>query len=59
MLATALILEARKLGYRRMLLDTLPSMQNAQKLYASLGFTPTPPYRFNPHQGVTFLSLEL
>jgi len=59
MLATTLIAEARLLGYRTMMLDTLPSMHSAHALYASLGFTPVPPYRFNPVEGATFLALAL
>ena len=59
MIATALIAEARLLGYQTMLLDTLPSMHSAQALYATLGFTPVTPYRFNPVEGATFLALEL
>ena len=59
MLAATLIAEARLLGYRTMLLDTLPSMHSAHALYESLGFTPVPPYRFNPVQGATFLALAL
>lgn len=57
--ASALIEEARRLGYARMLLDTLPSMARAQALYASLGFRPTAPYRFNPVPGASFLALQL
>ena len=59
MLATTLIAEARLLGYRTMMLDTLPSMHSAHALYASLGFIPVPPYRFNPVEGATFLALTL
>jgi GNAT superfamily N-acetyltransferase len=58
-LAVALIAEARRRGYQAMLLDTLPSMQGAQRLYASLGFAPTTPYRFNPVEGTSFLRLPL
>ncbi len=58
-LAMALIAEARRRGYEAMLLDTLPSMQGAQRLYASLGFEPTAPYRFNPVEGTSFLRLVL
>ncbi len=58
-IAVTLITEARSLGYTRMLLDTLPTMQSAQSLYKSLGFEPTQPYRFNPIQGTSFLKLDL
>jgi ribosomal protein S18 acetylase RimI-like enzyme len=58
-IALALITEAKSLGYERMLLDTLPTMQSAQSLYKSLGFKPTQPYRFNPIPGSAFLKLEL
>jgi len=58
-IARALIAEAKSLGYKRMLLDTLPTMQSAQSLYKSLGFEPTAPYRFNPIEGSAFLKLDL
>ena len=58
-LAEAVIAEARTRGYRRMLLDTLPTMVQARGLYRSLGFRETQPYRYNPIPGTSFLELEL
>ena len=50
---------AREIGYRSVLLDTLPFMKEAQALYLSLGFRPTSAYRFNPIEGSAFLRLDL
>lgn len=58
-LAEGLIAEGRRLGYARMVLDTLPFMTEAQALYVSLGFTPIAAYRHNPVAGATFLELRL
>lgn len=58
-LVERIIAEARQLGYRSLLLDTLPFMKEAQSLYLSMGFQPTAAYRFNPIAGSAFLRLDL
>lgn len=58
-LAEAVIDEARRRGYRRVVLDTLATMQEAIALYRSLGFTATDAYRYNPFPDAMFLALDL
>ncbi|MGH8238134.1 MAG: GNAT family N-acetyltransferase [Steroidobacteraceae bacterium] len=58
-LVARIIVAARQIGYRSVLLDTLPFMKEAQALYLSLGFKPTTAYRFNPVEGSAFLRLDL
>ena len=43
-LAVAVLEEARRLGYRSMVLDTSIRQKEAQSLYRKLGFEPTAPY---------------
>ena len=58
-LADRIISEARARGYREMVLDTLPVMQDAQRLYVALGFRDTEPYYQSPIGGTRFMALTL
>jgi len=58
-LVNELIAEAQSIGYERILLDTLPSMQAAQNLYRTLGFREIPPYRKGPVPDSLFFELAL
>ena len=59
LLTTSILDQARVAGYRRVLLDTLPSMGYAIELYRSLGFQQVEPYRPNPIAGALYFALEL
>lgn len=58
-LILALVDEARRLGYTRMHLDTLPMMRDAQALYEALGFADIAPYYDTPIAGTRFMSRKL
>ena len=59
LLVEELVRDARSHGYRRMVLDTLPSMRSAQALYSAMGFRPIPAYYYNPLPRVINMALEL
>lgn len=55
-----LIEEARKIGYKKMRLDTFPpKMGKAVRLYESHGFYEIPAYYENPYDGVLYMERVL
>ena len=59
-LAENTIAEARRIGYKRMRLDTVePVMQDAVAMYRRLGFKEIAPYRANPIAGAIYMELKL
>jgi len=58
-LAYGLVAESRRMGYRRMRLDTLPVMGEARLLYQHMGFREIAPYYQNPVPGSMFMELKL
>jgi ribosomal protein S18 acetylase RimI-like enzyme len=58
-LVETVLAEAKYVGYRRVVLDTLANMEAAQALYRSLGFRPTQPYYDNPICGAVYLERSL
>jgi putative acetyltransferase len=59
LLAEKVIEEARRIGYRRMVLDTIETMTEAVALYRSLGFVQTDAYYHNPLAGATYFEKDL
>ena len=58
-LASSVIQAAKSIGYQRMVLDTLATMQAAMGLYRSLGFRETSAYYANPIPEARYFVLEL
>jgi GNAT superfamily N-acetyltransferase len=59
LLAERAIRLALEAGCRRIVLDTLPKMREAQALYRELGFRPTAPYLEKPTPGALCFELRL
>jgi len=58
-LVAEILAEARAIGYSEVVLDTLPNMIEAQRLYEQLGFREIEPYRHNPIVGTRYLGKTL
>lgn len=58
-LVARILSEARSAGYTEVVLDTLPSMTVAQRLYEQAGFSEIAPYCVNPVAGTRYLGLRL
>ena len=57
---TDMIIErARAAGYKEMLLDTLPFLQSAQRIYRAAGFREIEKYNDSPMDDATYMKLEL
>ena len=49
--------KAAAMGYRAIVLDTLPTMRAGKSLYANYGFKEIPAYYENPEEGVQYFRL--
>ncbi|MFA9379958.1 MAG: GNAT family N-acetyltransferase [Acetanaerobacterium sp.] len=58
-LAEQVIFDAKTIGYRSIVLDTLSSMESARGLYKDLGFVEIAPYYESPIEDTRFLRLSL
>lgn len=58
-LVEQLIADARELGYKHMLLDTLPFLEVAIRMYRNLGFYDIPCYNDSPLDHTIYLQLDL
>lgn len=58
-LAEKIIADARTVGYKTMVLDTLESLDSAVTLYRRMGFEEIPPYYDNPLENVIYFKLDL
>ena len=59
MMVERILEDAREIGYKSMLLDTLPFMKSALHLYAQVGFYEIPAYNDSPVTTTIFLKKDL
>ncbi|UCE68113.1 MAG: GNAT family N-acetyltransferase [Candidatus Zixiibacteriota bacterium] len=58
-LSEKIIDEAKRIGYKKMRLDTLASMKEAISIYRNMGFHDIEPYRYNPFRDAVFLEKNI
>lgn len=58
-LSENVISEAKKIGYKKMRLDTISYMKEAIGIYKKIGFYEIEPYRHNPFSDAIFMELIL
>lgn len=58
-LSLQLMQQAKDLGFKEMVLDSLKRLKPAVKLYQSLGFTEIEPFNFNPEDDVIYMRRDL
>jgi GNAT superfamily N-acetyltransferase len=58
-LVETVLAAARARGHHTMVLDTLPVMHSAQRMYEALGFRDVAPYYESPIAGTRFMALAL
>ena len=58
-LVKKIIADAGEIGYNTILLDTLPFLDGAVRLYKRCGFTETEPYNDSPMRGSIYMRLDL
>ena len=54
-----LLEDAREIGYRHMLLDTLPFLKTAISIYKRMGFYEIESYNGSPMEGLVYLKMDL
>jgi ribosomal protein S18 acetylase RimI-like enzyme len=58
-LVSVCVERSRELGYRGLVLSSLPSQETAHRLYERLGFRRTPDLDWSPTDGVDLLAFRL
>lgn len=59
LLVQKVLTDAKEAGYRFMLLDTLPFLQDAIRMYKKYGFYEIPRYNDSPMDSSIYMRLEL
>lgn len=58
-LVQKIIQDARDIGYGHILLDTLPFLESAIRMYQRIGFYETEKYNNNPMDGAVYMKMDL